>query len=397
MNLALFLHIYQPPTQFANILAQICDQSYRKIIKILLSNKEAKLTLNICGSLTEQLVSEGHQDIVENLKVLAKRGQVEFTASAKYHPLLPKIPKGEAVRQIELNDETNKKFFAEAWRPSGFFPPEMAYSQKVGNLVEELGFSWIILEEYALNPVFGKLERNVIYQRKNKKLKLFFRDRDLSVRIAFGHISSLPAFFKSVPDINDEDVLILAMDGETFGHHQPGLENFLAQLLLSPKIKTFTLSEILAQSKMIKEVEPLDSTWGISEEDWLKGEIYPKWDIKNHPLHPLQWRLLRLAIDVVCESEVKLKRGELAAYYWSNWHKARETLDKAMNSDQFWWASHNPLWHYQMVVRSTELLYEVVEKTPGVFQKERQKAKALKDEIIKKGYSLWGDDVIDKE
>jgi len=396
MNLALFLHIYQPPTQFADILAQICDQSYRKIIEILLSNKEAKLTLNICGSLTEQLVNEGHQDIVENLKVLAKRGQVEFTASAKYHPLLPKIPKSEAVRQIELNDETNKKFFAEAWRPSGFFPPEMAYSKKVGDLVEELGFSWIILEEYALNSVFGKLERNVIYQRRNKKLKLFFRDRDLSVRIAFGHISSLPAFFKSVPDINDEDVLILAMDGETFGHHQPGLENFLAQLLSSPKIKTFTLSEILVQSKMIKEVEPLDSTWGISEKDWKEGNIYPKWDIPGHPIHPLQWRLTKMGIGAVEKAESRLKNGELDARLWKEWQKARNILDKAINSDQFWWASHNPLWHYQMVVRSTKLYEEVFNQTPGLSQEEREKGRKLIEEIIQKGLKLWGDKIVNK-
>jgi len=397
MNLALLLHIYQPPTQFADILAKICDQSYRKIIKILLSNLEARLTLNICGSLTEQLAREGHQDIIENLKILAKRGQIELTGSAKYHPLLPKIPRSEAERQIKLNDETNRKFFGEVWKPVGFFPPEMAYSREVGDLIEGLGFSWIILEEYAFDPAYGKPREDVIYKRKGKKLRIFFRNKDLSVRIAFGHISSLPAFFKAVSDhIKREGFLVLATDGETFGHHQPGLENFLGQLLSHPEIKTFTLSEILAQVKKTREIEPLRSTWGISEEDWLSGNIYPKWDIPGHPIHPLQWRLTKWVIDNVARAESRLRIGELDPNLWSEWQKARETLDKAINSDQYWWASHNPLWHYPMVVRSTELLCEVVNLTPGISQAEKEKAQKLAEEIVEEGRRLWGEKIIDQ-
>jgi alpha-amylase/alpha-mannosidase (GH57 family) len=397
MKLALFLHIYQPPTQFADILAKICDQSYRKIIKILLSNPEARLTLNICGSLTEQLAREGHQDIIENLKILAKRGQIELTGSAKYHPLLPKIPKSEAERQIKLNDETNRKFFGEVWKPVGFFPPEMAYSREVGDLIEGLGFSWIILEEYAFDPAYGKPREDVIYKRKGKKLRIFFRNKDLSVRIAFGHISSLPAFFKVVSDhIKREGCLVLATDGETFGHHQPGLENFLGQLLSHSEIKTFTLSEILAQVKKTREIEPLRSTWGISEEDWLAGNIYPKWDIPGHPIHPLQWRLTKWVIDIVARAESRLRIGELDPNLWSEWQKARETLDKAINSDQYWWASHNPLWHYQMVLRSTRLFEEVLSLTPGIPQDEKERGKNLANEIIQKGLELWGDRIINR-
>jgi alpha-amylase/alpha-mannosidase (GH57 family) len=397
MDLALFLHIYQPPTQFADILASICDQSYRKIVKILLSNPSTKLTLNVCGSLTEQLIKEGHQDIIDNLKILAKRGQVEFCGSAKYHPLLPKIPKSEAERQIKLNDEVNKRAFGKAYDPVGFFPPEMAYSKEVGDMVEGLGFSWIILEEYAFDLAYGKPRPDVVYKRPGKKLRVFFRNKDLSVRIAFGKILSLPAFLKAVPDyIKGDGYFVLAMDGETFGHHQPGLENFLAKLLSEPEIETFTLSEILAKVRKTREIEPLRSTWGISEEDWARGDVYPKWDIAGHPLHPLQWRLTRLAIDVVLKAETKLRTGELGSNFWPKWQKAREVLDKAINSDQFWWASHNPLWHYQMVVRSTELLFEVVSSTPGISQREKGKAKNLADEIIQKGLGLWGEKIIDR-
>ena len=55
MKIALFFHIYQPPTQFPEVTQEITETSYLKIIDILKKNPRAKITLNICASLTAQL------------------------------------------------------------------------------------------------------------------------------------------------------------------------------------------------------------------------------------------------------------------------------------------------------------------------------------------------------
>ena len=49
------LHIYQPPTQFAEVLKRITEESYIPLVEFLTRNPQAKLTLNIPGSLTQQL------------------------------------------------------------------------------------------------------------------------------------------------------------------------------------------------------------------------------------------------------------------------------------------------------------------------------------------------------
>ncbi|MGV9171813.1 MAG: hypothetical protein ACOC35_04475, partial [Promethearchaeia archaeon] len=104
-------HIYQPPTQIASVIRQISKESYLPILKALKNNSNAKITLNINGTLTEQLHDFGFDDIIEGITTLASRGQIEFTGSAKFHPLLPLIPKPEIKRQIKLNNETNRHFF----------------------------------------------------------------------------------------------------------------------------------------------------------------------------------------------------------------------------------------------------------------------------------------------
>ena len=50
-----FLHIYQPPTQTREIVEKVTDECYRKLVAILQRHPEAKVTLNINASLTEQL------------------------------------------------------------------------------------------------------------------------------------------------------------------------------------------------------------------------------------------------------------------------------------------------------------------------------------------------------
>ena len=51
-NFAFLFHIYQPPVQIPIVIKQIVNESYKPIIDALRDNPEAKLTLNINGTLT---------------------------------------------------------------------------------------------------------------------------------------------------------------------------------------------------------------------------------------------------------------------------------------------------------------------------------------------------------
>ena len=135
-----FLHIYQPPTQTEDIVVKVTNESYREIIQVLEAHPHSKITLNINAVLTEQLSRYGLNDVIFSLRRLAENGQIEFTGSAIYHPVLPLIPKEEMIRQIKLNTEVNRRYFGDIYNPKGFFPPEMCYSYEVAQVVANLGF-----------------------------------------------------------------------------------------------------------------------------------------------------------------------------------------------------------------------------------------------------------------
>ena len=173
------LHFYQPPTQVHWVLKKVYRESYRPLVKLFQELPHAKVTVNINGILSELLDDHGMSDVITGLRKLAERGQIELTGSGKYHPILPLIPREEALRQILQNDKTNSRFFGGAYTHRGFFPPEMCYSRDIVKPILETGHEWIILSGVAC-PVEWPMDviHEIDYQ--GERLAVFFRDDVLS-------------------------------------------------------------------------------------------------------------------------------------------------------------------------------------------------------------------------
>lgn len=382
-----FLHIYQPPTQFPEMLRDITEQSYFELTSLLRSSSRAKLTLNINGSLTELLQEHGLGLFLEQLKELAAEGKIEFTGSAKYHPILPKLPKEEIKRQIELNNETNRKYFGSLWRPQGFFAPEMAYSLDAAEVVTQAGFKWMIVSEYAFPPtVDSSPDNSVIYGHKGLPLKVFFRNHQPTMDLAFGKIWTKGDFLKGVEaSITPNQYLLTAMDGETFGHHRPGLEKVLAEIYEDPNLEPRFVSELMDLYPKGPDVTPLPSSWGLESDELKRGIPYPRWDYPGNSIHSRQWELTNLAIKSVWGSP-KSDPTYLAA---------RAKLDQALHSDQYWWAGARPNWHFRMVEMGARMLKDIVQVSSGASTEDKALANELYRSIVDLGIKMHGDRVIE--
>lgn len=382
-----FLHIYQPPTQFPEILRDITEQSYFELTSLLRSSSRAKLTLNINGSLTDLLQENGLGLFLEQLKKLANEGKIEFTGSAKYHPILPKLPKEEIKRQIELNNETNRKYFGSLWRPQGFFAPEMAYSSDVAEVVTQAGFKWMIVSEYAFPPkVDSSPDNSVIYGHRGLPLKVFFRNHQPTMDLAFGNIWTKGDFLKGVEaNVTPNQYLLTAMDGETFGHHRPGLEKVLAEIYEDPSLEPRFISELLDLYPKGPDVTPLPSSWGLESDELIRGVPYPRWDYPGNSIHSRQWELTNLAIKSVWGSS-KSDPAFLAL---------RAKLDQALHSDQYWWAGARPNWHFRMVEMGARMLKDIVQASSGANSDDKALANELYRSIVDLGIKMHGDRVIE--
>jgi predicted glycosyl hydrolase (DUF1957 family) len=373
-----FLHFYQPPTQKEFWVKKIANESYRVLIKGFLANPKARATININAVLTELFERYGCQDVIDGLRQLAERGQIEFTASAKFHPFLPLIPDHEIRRQVELNTETNRKYFGDAYNPKGFFPPEMGYSRRVADVVRSMGFKWIIIDELAYNGQMKQLRGDTIYNLKGADdFAVFFRERDTSFRILSAEVGisifSAGMMLKLLGDrVNTNEYLLTAMDGETFGHHRPGLDTLLFELYTVPQLESVTLSEVLTRVTKRQEVDPLSSSWALMRKDLEQNTPFSRWNDESNVIHQAQWQLTKMAIETV----------EKVAADHPDYPAVRKALDRSLHSDQYWWASASPWWSIEMIEAGAKELKDVVLTSPAATTPEKELAQKLYQDIV---------------
>ncbi|MBZ9572533.1 hypothetical protein KJA15_04335 [Patescibacteria group bacterium] len=370
-----FLHIYQPPRQVTEIFDRVVNESYRPLIESFKQNPEIKINLNINGSLSEQLLERGYEDVIEGLRFVAERGQIEFTDSAKYHALLPLLPEDEIRRQIILNRQTNQEIFGSVYKPAGFFPSEMAYAPNLPAILENLGYKWIIIDEIGLNGKVNQVDTKIIYEIADTDLKVFFRERNPSNLIMSALVRREQDFQEIMKDeYIREGYMVTGMDGETFGHHRPGLLKLLIGLLTSKDFDHAFISELPKFFKAREEISPVTSTWASTEKDIKNGVQFLTWKDPENLVHTWQWELQRLALSVVKARDEKNPKMQLS----------RHKLDQALASDHFFWASARPWWSLEVVEAGAWALLDTIRSVPDVEEAQIRLAEDYYQKIIAK-------------
>lgn len=381
-----FLHIYQPPTQLPDIIERVVFESYRPIIKGLLKYKQARITLNINGVLTAKLANNPkYKDIIHDLGRLAKLGRVEFVGSANNHAFLPLLPESEIKRQIILNQKTNSRYFGNAYQPEGFFSPEMAYSDKVARIAKELGYKWIIVDELALAGKENQAKFDQIHQVKGLgDFKVLFKDRRVSKLIVEAVVRSGQSLNRELKQQQKQNrYLITAMDGETFGHHRPGLEELLYDIFGQPQFKKVFVSDLIKNFPAGPAIKPLPTTWSVFEEDLKKKLPYKLWLDSKNELHQLQWAFTNFTI-----KQVNKLKGK------STDKKTRLALDEALASCYYWWASKY-WWSLEIVEQGAFALKNVLVES-GASRVIKQKADNYYRQILDIAFDWQRNGVIRK-
>lgn len=367
------LHFYQPYGQKREIIDAIVEQCYRPVGEGILAHPEARLTINFTGVLLDQLAEYGHQEVIDLYAEAARRGQVEFVTSAKYHSILPLLPESEARRQIEINDETNRKYLGDAYTRRGIFLPEMAWAPELTRVLEQVGLEWVALDELAYNGRVGEVDYTKLYQIKGTKLKAFFREHRLSATIMSAGPRDVGRLKEAAHDeLRDHRYVVTGMDGETFGHHRISHEQLLIAMFKDPEIELARISDLETKFKQVETVKTVACTWASSSHDIEQGVAFISWRDPDNQIHELQWELLNLAV----EELEKLPHDD------EHYKRLRAELDIAVASDQFFWAAAKPWWMIEHIERGAHGLLQVLQHLPNASLGLADRALYLYHEIM---------------
>ena len=327
-----FLHFYQPANADGHIIEEATEMSYLRIIRALEEHPNIKFTFNITACLILRWEELKYFDLIKRIKKLIKKGQIELTGSAAFHPILPLIPEKEVVKQIKENNETLKYFFGKDIKLNGFFLPEMAYSLKVAKLIKEFGYSWLILDEIAYRGKFftsvlskrdkKQVDFSKIYLGEDSGLKIIFRSRKFSK-------CYVPDFInKEIKKVNLKNPYITATDAELYGLRHIDQTAEFEKLLKIKNLETFIISDFIKKTKEVEKIKPIASSWETTEKDLKQNKPYALWYEKNNKIQQRLWQLANLVYKTV-----EYNKND-DNYGWARWHFVR-----GLASCTFWWAS----------------------------------------------------------
>ena len=383
MNWVNFLYIYQPPTQKKEILTKVINESYRPIMNMFIENPKYKLTLNINSGLTERILENGGEDIIEKIKILLKRKQIDITDTSAYQAFLPLMPLKEVIRQIEINHAMHKNIFGENYNPEGFFSPSLAYTEDIFNVIKDLNYKWMILDENTLNE---NIDHKKIYTHKG--LDIYIRDRERSFRILSAQYDDSLNLIKNLEQkLSTDEFFISAMDGETFGHHKLNFEKTLEDLYASDKMKSFLMKDISKNIKDKKEINPKTSTWIIPSKG--ESDVFERWNNPSNKIQQKQIDLMEFAINIINSSVYKIEdplvtnvQLEYLSSEQRTWMKARYILDQALYQDQLFYSSAKPSWNIELIENGSYLLNKAIDLVPDTSKKNKETAKKFYEYIL---------------
>ena len=287
-------HYYYDDYQNRHIIRRVADKCYLPANKMMLDlirefGTSFKISYSISGTAIEQLQKYA-PEVIDSFRQLAKTGCVEFLAETYSHSLASVRNKDVFFQQIDQHVNLIESLFGQ--RPVTFRNTELIYSDGIGEMVAEKGFTTMMTE--GAKNILGWKSPNYMYcNAVNPKLKLLLRNFRLSDDLAFRFSNqswsewplTTEKFAGWLNAIDSkEEVVNIFIDYETIGERQwkeTGIFDFFSSL---PKT-VFSQSEFIFSTprELTEVLQPIASlhvpfpiSWADEERDltsWLGNEL----------------------------------------------------------------------------------------------------------------------------
>ena len=287
-------HNYYDDYQNEYIMKRVAEKCYLPMNKLLLDlineyGSQFKVSFSISGTALDQFEMFA-PEVLDSFKNLSNTGNVEFLAETNPHALSALKSKQEFNKQVKEHKAKIKKLFG--YNSKTFRNTELIYSDEIGAMVADLGFNTMLTE--GAKHILGWKSPNYVYTNAiNPKLKLLLKNFRLSDDIAFRFSErswedwplTTDKFVNWLNQVNEEEQVVnLFMDYETFGEHQweeTGIFDFMKALPQAVfKNSDYTFNTPIEVTKMHQPIAklhvPYPISWADEERDltaWLGNEL----------------------------------------------------------------------------------------------------------------------------
>ena len=225
------------------VLRKVAEKSYLPTNQVLLDllnqYEDFSLSLSFSGTVIEQMAAWA-PEALESFKALVNTGKVEILAETYHHSLAWFTSRDEFTQQVDMHRKLIEDTFGQT--PTAFRNTELAYNNELAAWADDQGFKAIITEGWE--PILDWRSPNFVYRPAGtENIRLLMKNYKLSDDVAFRFsdkdwaqwpltADKYRAWLRAIPE--DQPLLNLFMDYETFGEHQwadTGIFDFLRELV----------------------------------------------------------------------------------------------------------------------------------------------------------------------
>ncbi len=148
--LSLVFHNHQPVGNFDFVNEHSFQAAYLPMVELLERHGSIRVGLHFSGSLLAWL-GEFHPELLERVKALVARGQVEILTGGFYEPIFPALRDVDKLGQIRKLTTTVRQWFDT--EPAGIWLPERVWEPHLVKSLAEAGAKYVIVDDTHFESV----------------------------------------------------------------------------------------------------------------------------------------------------------------------------------------------------------------------------------------------------
>ena len=345
------INLYQPANCDRAEFDKIVNKSYIPLLRIFSQSPEIKFTLNLPGSTVDLLIKTGFGPLIKKIAEMADRGQIDFTMTPKYQPLMPFLNDDDIDRQVEAGNKICKKYFGINYTPRGLYSPYLAYSPVVSKTTARFGLKWVITDDISLSNGNQNNNTMLFMDKAAGGIILIPRHRELSDQLE-GNIwarkipRSASEFVQAASQkcANDK-YFVTVINAEYFGHTHAGRHGLLKALYGDNRLRKVAVSDLRALVKRKEFVKATEGTAETAMQDMKRKKPFQVWQNESNVLQQTLWQLFNLA-----SAEIKNAGAKGDPQYV----RAREMFDSSSAAVNWLMVSGSPWWNSAYALQASD-------------------------------------------
>ena len=217
ISLALTFHNHQPVGNFGWVFEDVCAKAYEPMVAALERHPTIRVGLHYSGPLLEWLRAE-RPELVDRIRALADRGQIEILGGPLYEPVLAALPVRDRIGQLERMATEVEATFGR--RPMGAWLPERVWEPDVPSALAAAGYAWTILDDAhfrAAGIADEAMWGPYVADDQGEVVTVFGTEQGLRYRIPFKEVDGVITYLREHATEAGDRLGTMGDDGEKFG------------------------------------------------------------------------------------------------------------------------------------------------------------------------------------